>query len=62
MKEKKEDYTEKFEKASISSKEVSCDRCGIVVSRDEITSIYVGEHGEKIDLCKRCWENAKSYR
>jgi len=53
---------EKFEKASISSKEVSCDRCGIVVSRDEITSIYVGEHGEKIDLCKRCWENAKSYR
>jgi late competence protein required for DNA uptake (superfamily II DNA/RNA helicase) len=49
----------KFEKASISSREVSCDRCGAVVEREEITSVYFGDKGQKIDYCPRCFKNAK---
>ena len=47
-----------FEKASLSSREVSCDRCGAVVEREQIISIYHGPHGEKIDFCSRCFKNA----
>ena len=46
-----------FAKASISGKEVSCDVCGKVVEREEITSIYFGDKGQKIDYCSRCFEN-----
>jgi hypothetical protein len=47
-----------FTKASISSREVSCDVCGAVVEREKIVSIYYGPNGEKTDYCSRCFENA----
>jgi len=49
--------TENFSKASISGKEVSCDRCGLVVSRQKIVSVYIGERGQKIDFCPRCFKD-----
>jgi hypothetical protein len=32
----------------------SCDVCGRVTH--EVFPIYFGEHGEKLDLCRRCLE------
>jgi Zn-finger nucleic acid-binding protein len=44
-----------FTKALISGKEASCDVCGKVVKREEITSVYFGDKGQKIDYCPRCF-------
>jgi len=40
---------------ALLGREASCDRCGAVVPREQIRSIYIGPHGEKIDYCPSCF-------
>lgn len=42
--------------ASISGKEVSCDRCGAVMDRSKVLSIYTGDKGQKVDYCPKCFD------
>ncbi|MEM3398503.1 MAG: hypothetical protein QXO75_01455 [Nitrososphaerota archaeon] len=37
----------------------SCDRCGRVDRINQFICIYHGPHGEKTDLCKKCFEGKK---
>jgi hypothetical protein len=43
-----------FTKALLGEGLASCDQCGHVEPMDRFVTIYLGEHGEHIDLCQRC--------
>jgi hypothetical protein len=45
-----------FAKACLGEGLASCDNCGHAAPTEEIATFYFGEHGEKLDLCRRCLE------
>ncbi|MEM4546694.1 MAG: hypothetical protein QW328_08055 [Nitrososphaerota archaeon] len=45
----------RVEKGAIGEDEASCDVCGKVDRLERFASIYLGEHGEKMDLCEKCF-------
>jgi hypothetical protein len=45
---------ERLRKALLGEGLASCDNCGHAESMDRFVTIYLGEHGEHIDLCQRC--------
>jgi hypothetical protein len=58
---------EKLRKALLGEGLASCDRCGHAAPMHEFTTIYFGEHGEHIDLCRACldvdgWGSSFVYR
>jgi len=45
-----------FAKALLGEGLASCDNCGHAAPTEEFATFYFGEHGEKLDLCRRCLE------
>jgi len=57
----------RIEKALLGEGLASCDSCGHVESMEGFITIFLGEHGEHMDLCQKCldadgWGSSFVYR